>query len=159
MSCIRRCFSKPFRLDNSASRHLSKRFLKTSSDQCGIPTEPTWSVDKLLSSYSKPTLSSSTLTRLHQLSALIPPLEGTPEHEILKQEMEEIIRLVEAVRLVDTQGVHPSSHCKQPDVDEVLPTHTKTPNTSEEEVRGRCLLEHAARTQDGFYVVDANRRP
>ena len=138
------------------SRRLSAvryRLVHTSHDDCGIPKKPTWSVDELLSSYPRPTLSSATLLRLHKLSALIPPAEGTTQHQTLKKELEEFVRLVEAVKLVDTRGIHPAmSHGhinEQP--------HDKPSHRGECEVNGIQLLKHAAYKQDGFYVVDSDR--
>ncbi|KAG6914301.1 hypothetical protein DXG01_001209 [Tephrocybe rancida] len=122
--------------------------VKHETDECGIPLEPTWSVHELLSSYPKPTLSSAALTRLYELSALIPPEEGSPEHAKLKGEMEELIKLVEAVKMVDTSDVHPT-HFKLPD--------QQTP-TFDNEPSGQLLLRNAARTKDGFYVVDSDRK-
>ncbi|KAG6866508.1 hypothetical protein C0991_003052 [Blastosporella zonata] len=122
--------------------------VKYETDECGIPLKPTWSVHELLSSYPKPTLSSATLTRLHELAALIPPQEGTTEHAKLKGEMEELIKLVEAVKLVDTRNVHPTSF-KLPD--------QQSP-ASGDEPSGQSLLRNAARTKDGFYVVDSDRK-
>ncbi|PAV20512.1 hypothetical protein PNOK_0313900 [Pyrrhoderma noxium] len=46
----------------------------------------------------------SSSLKLHDLSALIPPEEGTEAHEELKNELEEMMRLVEAVKLVDTNA-------------------------------------------------------
>ncbi|KAF8268262.1 hypothetical protein EI94DRAFT_1915594, partial [Lactarius quietus] len=69
------------------------------TDDCAIPLKPTWSVDDLLSSYPRPTISSLALDRLHVLSALIPPEEGTPEHAKLIRELEDLVKLVESVRL------------------------------------------------------------
>ena len=71
------------------------------TDSHAIPTRPTWSVNELLSSYPKPQISPATLKHLHELSALIPPEEGTPEHAKLTAEMENLVKLVEAVKLVD----------------------------------------------------------
>ncbi len=70
-----------------------------------IPRKPTWSVHELISSYPRPHISDATLKKLHQLSALVPPTEGTPEHERIRRELEEMVRLVEAVKLVDTSSV------------------------------------------------------
>ncbi|KAG6831889.1 hypothetical protein H0H92_007006 [Tricholoma furcatifolium] len=122
--------------------------VKHETDEYGIPLKPTWSVHELLSSYPKPTLSSATLARLHELAALIPPAEGTEEHAKLKVEMEELIRLVEAVKLVHTQGVRPTTF-KLPD---------EQAGSLGDEPSGRALLRHASRTQDGFYVVDADKK-
>ena len=145
MFCIRQC-----------SRRLSTvryRLVHTSHDDCGIPKKPTWSVNELLSSYPRPTLSSPTLLRLHQLSALIPPAEGTAQHQTLKKELEEFVRLVEAVKLVDTRGIRPAiSHGR---IDEQ--PHHKLSHSRECEVNGTRLLKHAAHEQDGFYVVDSDR--
>ncbi|KAG6849222.1 hypothetical protein H0H93_010344 [Arthromyces matolae] len=140
-------------------RHLSANYnpriahkrlysTKEETDELGIPLKPTWSVHELLSSYPKPTLSSATLTRLHNLSALTPPKEGTIEHEVLKNEMEELIRLVEAVKLVDTEDVRPATF--------ELPDQASTPLGVDP--KGRELLRTAARTADGFYVVDSDKK-
>ncbi|KZS98098.1 hypothetical protein SISNIDRAFT_481960 [Sistotremastrum niveocremeum HHB9708] len=92
-----------------SARQYSKRALpslpEVEVDELGVPVRPTWSVNELLSSYPKPTLSDEKFKRLHELSALVPPQEGTPEHAELKSRMEELIRLVEAVKLVDTSSV------------------------------------------------------
>ncbi|KAI0722190.1 hypothetical protein C8T65DRAFT_134757 [Cerioporus squamosus] len=128
-------------------------------DFTGIPLKPTWSVHELLSSYPRPTVPAATLKRLHELSALIPPLEGTPEHVKLTQEMEELIRLVEAVKLVDVSEVAEdgpvpdgrtwaSGEGVRRDA-EVLP--------ETEAVSGRSLLHHASRTIDDLYVVEADK--
>lgn len=124
------------------------------TDSCGIPIQPTWSVNKLLSSYPKPTLSSTTLIRLHELSALTPPPEGTAEHATMKQEMEELIRLVEAVRLVDTSNHTPSHGGQEKD----LNCQTSHDIRLESDTAGRHLLPHASRTSDGFYVVDSDKK-
>ncbi|KAK1231720.1 hypothetical protein PQX77_005152 [Marasmius sp. AFHP31] len=126
------------------------------TDSLGIPLKPTWSVNGLLSSYPKPTISSATLSRLHDLSALIPPEEGTKEHEKLKRELEELIRLVEAVKLVNTDGVvYEHWGPELGDGAEPLPEDVKD---EEMEISGRKLLEYATKTEDGLYVVEADRR-
>ncbi|GLB33511.1 hypothetical protein LshimejAT787_0103950 [Lyophyllum shimeji] len=150
-----RCLRRPqkFIIPNASRNRLGSSGVQHKTDEHGIPVKPTWSVHELLSSYPEPTLSSSTLARLHKLSALNPPAEGTPEHARLKEEMEEIIRLVEAVKLVATHGVQPTSH---------LSKDEKSPNPGlpllEREAFGQELLQHAARTSGGFYVVDSDRR-
>src|SRR6266403_262481 len=65
------------------------------TDDCAIPLKPTWSVDDLLS---------SSLHRLHILSALIPPKEGTLAHSRLTRELEDLVKLVESVRLFNAPG-------------------------------------------------------
>jgi hypothetical protein len=77
------------RLDSSLS---SKPTLRTDvePDENGIPIRPTWSVNELLSSYPKPTISPATLKHLYALGALIPPEEGSPEHTKLTEEIEDL---------------------------------------------------------------------
>jgi len=121
-----------------------------STDSCGIPTKPTWSVKDLLSSYSSPRLSNKTLKKLHELSALVPLEEGTLDHDNLKHDLEEMIRLVEAVRLVDTMGVTLEGREVEEDADRVY--------VSTEDNDGQALLQLASQAQNGFYVVDTERR-
>jgi len=109
---------------------------------------------KLLSSYPRPAISDAAFSRIHELSALIPPVKGTAEHNLLKTEMEELIRLVEAVKLVDTSGVVIEGRREVEDLD-----REKTLDLVEgTNVYGPALLENAARTKDGFYVVDTDRK-
>ncbi|KAF7301539.1 hypothetical protein MIND_00719400 [Mycena indigotica] len=123
--------------------------LPRATDTAGIPTSPTWSVNELLASYPRPTLSTHALTRLHNLSALVPPKENSPEHAKLKSELEDLIRLVEAVKLVDTTGVSPYRRGT------ISSTHPQPQPQSAED--GRALLKHAKQTKDGFYVVNTDR--
>ena len=64
-----------------------------------------WSVNELLSLYPRPAISPATLKHLHALSALIPPEEGSPERAKLTKETQDLVKLVEAVKLVDTKSV------------------------------------------------------
>jgi hypothetical protein len=148
-----------------ASRSLTSRYSSSQvrpgieTDSCGIPVRPTWSVNELISSYPSPTLSPATLKHLHSLSALIPPEEGTPEHETLKKELEDLVKLVEAVKLVNVEG---SQNSKVND-GRIWAQGTGIPlseeNTKDEGgmTRGRALLRHTDRTSDDFYIVDAER--
>ncbi|OSX59286.1 hypothetical protein POSPLADRAFT_1089810, partial [Postia placenta MAD-698-R-SB12] len=114
------------------------------TDACGIPVRPTWSVDELLSSYPKPTIPPSTLKRLHELAALVPPVEGTPEHTKLTREMEGLVRLVEAVKLVDTStGI---------ELDE-----SPQPTEGSQDPNDQKLLSHSSRVRRGLYIVDADK--
>ncbi|KAJ7047651.1 hypothetical protein C8F04DRAFT_935929 [Mycena alexandri] len=137
------------RVLSRASSSLSNRVVDT--DSCGIPRRPTWSVNELLSSYPVPSLAPHTLKHLHDLSALIPPEENTPEYEKLKTGLEELIRLVEAVKVVDTEGVPVFGRA-----DPGRPAEADTVDATAHE-GGRSLLTHAARTHNGFYVVDADK--
>src|SRR6266545_309969 len=89
----------------------------TPADSCGIPLVPSWSVNELLSSYPSPTLPNETIKKLYELSALIPPEQDTPRYKTVKKDLEEIIRLVEAVRLVDTAGVSVQGRKEREDAD------------------------------------------
>jgi hypothetical protein len=136
---------------------------KPQTDSCGIPLHPTWSVNDLLSSYPTPTITSSTLKRLHELSALIPPEEGTAEHDSLKRELENLIKLVEAVKLVSL-GDNPggiSGEKQIPDgrlcAEGTGMRSMRVPAEVDGEVTGSALLRFANRTSDGLYVVDADR--
>ncbi|CAL1701546.1 unnamed protein product [Somion occarium] len=155
----RRCPNFPHRLHSTTKSPVD-------TDAHGIPVRPTWSVNQLLTSYPKPTISPSTLERLHVLSALVPPAEGTEEHKQLSAEMENLVKLVEAVKLVDTSGVDKTRLSKSESVPdgriwaegtgidlsgEVSVSETESPS-------GRVLLNHAARTENGMYVVDTDRR-
>ncbi|KAF9268253.1 hypothetical protein L218DRAFT_604243 [Marasmius fiardii PR-910] len=126
------------------------------TDCLGIPLRPSWSVKELLLSYPKPTLASSTLTRIHEMSALIPPEEGTKDHENLKQDLEELVRLVEAVKLVNTEGAV-YEHWG-PELGDGAEPVSENEVILPDETSGSQLLAHAAKTVDGFYVVDADRR-
>ena len=119
-------------------------------DELGIPVRPTWSVHELLSSYPSPKLQPAQIQRLYELSALIPPEEGSVKYAEVKEELEEMIRLVEAVRLVDTSDVVLQGRREQEDADQVVLTP--------DDKSGQDLLTHSSRTKNGFYVVDADRR-
>ncbi|KAF7331885.1 hypothetical protein MKEN_00068700 [Mycena kentingensis (nom. inval.)] len=106
--------------------------------------QPSWSVHQLLASYPRPSLPPPALKRLHDLSALVPPEQDTPEYLKLKTELEELIRLVEAVKLVDTSGVPPYQAPISDAPADAQPTMALP------------LLGHAARTKNGFYIVDAD---
>jgi len=126
------------------------------TDSCGIPLRPSWSVNKLLSSYPSPFISSATLKHLHELSALTPPEEGTPEFRSLKQEMEELVRLVEAVKLVETDGVRPVGGRERDISDGRI--FAEATGGQQGGNSGHALLRYAARTSTGFYVVDADKK-
>jgi len=119
-----------------------------------MPITPTWSVHKLLSSYPSPKLSPATIQKLYHLSALVPPEEGTPEHEKITKDLEEMVRLVEAVRQVDTSGVVVDGRGEVEDADRMHPISLEE---TKKDGYGVDLLKHASRTQEGYYVVEADR--
>ncbi|KAJ7667708.1 hypothetical protein DFH06DRAFT_1039661, partial [Mycena polygramma] len=141
--------AQPCRAARRVFSSLPNRVVET--DTCGIPRRPTWSVNELLSSYPVPSLAPHTLKHLHDLSALLPPAEGTPEHGKLTAGLEGLIRLVEAVKMVNTDHVaafernDPGTLASEDNPASTIPHG------------GRSLLKHAARTRDGFYIVDADK--
>jgi hypothetical protein len=128
------------------------------TDELGIPLEATWSVRALLESYPRPTLSPDALDKLHRLSALIPPDRGSTEHAKLTEEMEDLIKLVEAVRLPElTQEEQTMTvpdgriWTKERGIEMDTPAERIDPED------GRELLKHAARTEGGMYTVESDR--
>ncbi|KDR83436.1 hypothetical protein GALMADRAFT_85574 [Galerina marginata CBS 339.88] len=133
---LRRCFFQ-HRLSIIAIGRTSCRGKSSSAstDPYCIPTHPTWSVNQLLSSYPSPKLSSTTINRLYELSALVPPKEGSSQYDIVKRDLEEMVKLVEAAD-----------------------TDRKTSAVMGFGESGQELLKHASQVMDHFYVVDSERR-
>jgi hypothetical protein len=154
---------------NNAARYLryytndsQRKSPLVETDDCAIPLKPTWSVDNLLSSYPRPTISSLALDRLHVLSALIPPEEGTHEHANLIRELEDLVKLVESVRLFNVPSDSTPTHivadarvCAENtgiDLQEVPSgTHDR------EALDPAGLLSRASRTENGLYVMHSDR--
>ncbi|KAG9125965.1 hypothetical protein FRC07_005442 [Ceratobasidium sp. 392] len=157
---------KRFILRRTAQRSLSFPVLvrrnSTKSnidcDELGVPVRATWSVEKLLSTYPAPSLSPDTLARLHRLSALQSPEPGSPEAESLRRDLQELLRLVEAVKLVDTSALGGSEHADIPDSRiwaEGRGIDLDAPEASHlDEKHGQALLRHASKHVDGQYVVE-----
>jgi hypothetical protein len=132
------------------------------TDDCAIPLKPTWSVKDLLSSYPRPTISSSALHRLHVLSALIPPEEGTPAHSKLTRELEDLVKLVESIRLFNAPGASSTVDTTLDsrvwaegmgiDLQRIPPGNRDLAALDPVE-----LLSRAGRTENGFYVVHSDR--
>ena len=131
-----------------------------------IPQHPTWSVHELISSYPRPQISNETLKKLHQLSALVPPEEGSSEHERMRRELEELVRLVEAVKLVDTGGGSTGETTCIVD-GRVWPEGMGMALTKEKSIKefegveegesGANLLKYASDTRNGLYTVESER--
>lgn len=154
LSSSRGCLHSSPRASSTSSK-ISSDSSETQGDQDAFfetLTKPTWSVNELLSTYPAPKLSPSSLTRLHKLSALQPPPEDSSEFKVLQEEMEGLIRLVEAVKLVDTTGVSSDGR--------IWPTDRGTSLDTSGEGRGDIpgeemnILKHAAKAADGFYIAD-----
>ncbi|KAI0650156.1 hypothetical protein C8Q79DRAFT_369636 [Trametes meyenii] len=163
MLCLRQCVRSV--VFQSTRRGICRpKSTLVDVDATGIPLKPTWSVNDLLSSYPRPTITPATLKRLHELSALIPPEEGTPEHAVLTREIEDLVKLVEAVKLVDVSSVDGGGEHSVPDgricaegegikLDSELLSNHEGP----QDAYGRALLTHASRSMDGLYVVEADK--
>ena len=131
------------------------------TDEDGIPTRPTWSVNELLSSYPRPRISPATLKHLHALSALIPPEEGSPEHAKLTEEMQDLVKLVEAVKLVNTESVADENSVPDGRIwadGTGIDLEAEPVPADENEVQGRGLLDYATNVSpEGLYLIDSDR--
>ena len=147
------------RSSSLSSKHTLRPDVET--DEHGIPIRPTWSVNELLSSYPKPTISPATLKHLHTLSALIPPEEGSPEHAKLTEEMQDLIKLVEAVKLVNTDSVGDGNGIPDGRVwaeGTGIDLDAEPITVDENEVQGRDLLKYAKNVSpEGLYLIDSDR--
>jgi hypothetical protein len=91
---------------------------------------------------------------LHELSALLPPEEGTPEYAKLKHELEDLIKLVEATKLIRVEETESTGI---PD-GRVMAEGSGIPlDRTPSNARGQDLLSYASRNADGMYVVETNR--
>lgn len=151
LTTLRRCLSRSSPIISKIP-NTRRSIHHKDSDSCGIPLQPTWSVNELLSSYPSPKLSPATINRLYELSALQHPEESTPYYESLKSDLEDLIKLVEAVRLVDTTGIKVSGRDERQDAD-----RRPSQGTSSEE-NGQALLKYASQTSENYYVVDFERK-
>jgi hypothetical protein len=148
-------------------RNSTARPALGSTDPVGIPLKPVWSVNDLLSSYPKPSISAATLRKLHDLSALTPPEEGTAAHAALTSDMEDLVKLVEAVKLVDVEDIDDAAaerDCTRvPDgriwaqEEGISLENVSSQSGNLLDESGRTLLRHASRTSQDLYVVDADR--
>lgn len=90
-------------IPSTRSRHLNssrsivvQRSVPVDAD--GIPIAPPYSIRALIASLPTPALSDEQYIHLHTLSSLHPPPSGSPEFAAKKAQLQEMIRLVEAVR-------------------------------------------------------------
>jgi hypothetical protein len=127
----------------------------------GVPLSATWSVRELLDSYSPPSLDDPTFEKIHRLSALVPPDRGTQEREVLRKELQELVRLVNAVRVAEVpqgkEGQIPDGRI-YPIPQEIDLDMT---NTTQEEplASGRELLKHSQIGSETAYVLpDLSKR-
>ncbi|KIM25614.1 hypothetical protein M408DRAFT_331142 [Serendipita vermifera MAFF 305830] len=160
---------------SSGSRHVHnthqsrKEHKAVEVDEFGIPTQPTWSVKSFLASYPSPAIDDETLDKLHRLSALKAPEKGSEEREVLRGEMEQLVRLVGAVRVADiptdegdgfmdgriyplSQKIDFAHKPKPKDAGELVDSGEKLPS-------GRELLRHSQTANETVYVLpDLSKR-
>ena len=141
----------------------SRRFIQSNTPSGTTSDVPaaSWSIKELLQSYPAPKVDDKTLNRLHKLAALKPPKAGSEEFESLRRELEDMIRLVEAVKTIeipDTPAtgtfdgrVWPDSQGLQFD-DSIAESHGK------KAPHGRDLLKHSSAANDEFYLVELAKR-
>ncbi|KAH9077384.1 hypothetical protein EDB83DRAFT_2349789, partial [Lactarius deliciosus] len=119
------------------------------TDDCAIPLKPTWSVDDLLSSYPRPTISSPALDRLH----------CTPEHAKLIRELEDLVKLVESVRLFNVPTpTHVIADARVWAENTGIDLQNVPSRTHDREALDSAeLLSQASRTENGLYVMHSDR--
>lgn len=150
---VRRALKRPnLARQNIVKNWQSSHSIKHQVDSCGIPVQPTWSVHQLLESYACPKLSSTTIDRLYELSALAPPKKDNLQYEKMKEDLEDMVKLVEAVKQVNTNGVSLVGRGEKEDGDRTQQ------NSQFEGEHGQTLLKYAARTENKFYAVDAEKK-
>jgi len=93
-----------------------------------------------------------TIDRLYELSALAPPKKHTLQYGKLKKELEDMIKLVEAVKQVNTHEVSLAGRGEKADGDRIQQ------KSQFEGEHGQTLLKYAARTENGLYAVDVERK-
>jgi len=153
MLSIRRALNRPNRsLVNIVKHWQSSHSIKYEVDSCGIPIQPTWSVHQLLESYASPKLSPATIDRLYELSALVPPKKHTLQYENMKKDLENMVKLVEAVKQMNTNGVSLTGRGEKEDGDR---TQQILQFGGE---HGQTLLKYATCTENDLYTVEAERK-
>lgn len=128
----------------------------TSVDEYGVPTSPSWSVRQLLKDYPAPTLSNATFEKLHKLSALNPPSDPD-ERESLRRQLEELIKMVNAVRIAplpDDRGDGKIEDARIWPEDYGIDLERTFQPPGEDEPHGRELLAHSRVSNgEGVYVL------
>jgi len=96
------------------------------------------------------------------LSALIPPKEGTLEHAKLSRELEDLVKLVESVKLFKGPGasspVDTAVDARVWAEGSGIDLKKVPPGDRDQEALDRAeLLSRASRTEDGLYVIYSDR--
>ena len=104
-------------------------------------------------------LDHETLVRMHKLSALHIPPKDSKEYENMKAEMENLVRLVDAVQLIELPEEAGSVASRLRDGDHAVSfseylKDRKVPEPVEDpENTGTTLLKHSKSRNEHFYVV------
>lgn len=141
-----------------------------------LPRGSRWSIRRLLESQPRVNLSSHQLQHLYKLSALNPPAQDSQAEQSIKAELEEMIRLVEAVRRAPSSSlksveaaqqetgqtlpdgrVWPEGHGMPLELDWGTPSKSKTQST--DEISPSHILKLAKKTHKGFYTAPSPRQP
>ena len=77
---------------------LSRAAFKPAVDADCLPLKPTWSIKELLAKQKDVEISNQQLAHLHKLSALQLPATDSTEYSKLKADLQQLVKLVEAVR-------------------------------------------------------------
>ena len=148
------------RLNSSLSSNPALR-AEVGTDEHGIPARPRWSVNELLSSYPKPTISPVTLKHLRTLGTLSPPEGGSPDHAKLMEEMQNLVKLVGAVKLADVDSVDDAHGVPDGRIwaeGTSIDLGVEPIPVDESEVQGRDLLKYARNVSpEGLYFIDSDR--
>lgn len=86
----------------STSKSASVQQTEVPVDGDGIPLAATYSFTAFLSSLPSPQLTDEQYIHLHKLAALVPPSKGTSDFKSSKLKFQDMIRLVEGVRQVES---------------------------------------------------------
>ena len=113
---------------------------------------------------------------MYQLSALIPPDENTLEFANVKQELEQMVRLIEAVKFVDTATIVATTAILESEEGDslssipdgrvcatekgmALSSNTRDVEFEETDIEsGTVLLKYASRKTLGMYIVETEKQ-
>ncbi len=139
----------------------------TDVDDYGFPLEPTWSVEGLLTSYEGDAplkLDDASLERLHTLSALVPPKVGSEERAKLQRELEELMKLVNAVRVAPvatnttTEGIPDGRIYPTATVFRLKDVEGEREVEELDETNGLVLLKHRQADQKRYEIPNLGQR-
>lgn len=132
------------------------------TDEFGVPLKPTWSVRRLLDSYSPPTIDNKTFDKLHRLAALVPLAEGSTERELQREELQELVKLVNAVQCANIpkgkEGDVPDGRI-YPVPQEIVLEEAQVNIEEEPQPIGRELLQYSQIADETSYTLPKVLKP